>query len=79
MSGGDEGAGRLKLCRHCVWYRPTFFGFGHEFAKCGNHEVSPVSLNLVTGIAKQKFEYADIARRRERSCGPDAKLWSPKS
>lgn len=64
----------LKLCRDCRWKRRQFL----LPPACGNHLVSPVRLDPVTGKALQKRKWCSEARYGDSPCGSAACLWEPR-
>jgi len=63
----------IKICADCKYFKNNRLNV-ENYSKCTNSNLA--TTNLVSG--KVDYEYADIARDKERYCGKEAKYFEQK-
>ena len=63
----------IKSCADCKYFKNNRLNV-ENYSKCTNSNLA--TTNLVSG--KVDYEYADIARDKERYCGKEAKYFEQK-
>ena len=64
----------IKICADCKYFKNNRLNV-ENYSKCTNSNLA--TTNLVSG--KVDYEYADIARNKERYCGKEAKYFEQKN